>query len=679
MYCQIVYLRGCLPGRIRRALAELPKTLDNTYERTLREINEANWEFAHRMFQCVAVASRPLQVEELADFLAFGFKAGPIPQFHQNWCLEDPAYAVLSTCSCLLAIVNVEGVPVIQFSHFSVKEFLTSTRLAETSDVDIRRYHISLTSAHTLAAQACLGILLHLDKNITRHSLQRFRLAEYAAKYWVDHARFENVLPNAEHGMKHLFDPNKPHLAVWVWISDPANSWHTREQGIMPSHLSGTPLHYAALCGLHTIVKYLIIEHSLDVNARGLYKKSTPLHRASARGHMDAVRILLEHGADVTAQNEDGSTPLHWASRRGRVEVVHILLKHGADATAQDKNKSTPLHMASSGGHVDSVRVLLEHGVDATSQDKNGWTPLHCASYEGHVEVTRDLLDHGVDATVLDKDGRTPLHRASFEGHLEVTRVFLEHGVDATAQDKDGRTLLHRASFEGHVEVVRILLEHGVDAAAQDKNGWTPLHHASQEGHLEVARVLLQRGADATAQDKDGWTPLNLAIHQGYNEVTCVLLEHCEGMTASGSASVTNSGSSVNISHEHQFRGKRSKSATRVKEHVCCEVQVSDFEAMRVLGKGRAGKVLLVRHKSSSNLYALRAITKQHVLAHQNFRHTLTEQAVLCRVTEEGTNPFVIKLWWSFHDKGNLFLVMVHAYIVSMCLVLTCIVIGLPP
>jgi serine/threonine protein kinase len=83
---------------------------------------------------------------------------------------------------------------------------------------------------------------------------------------------------------------------------------------------------------------------------------------------------------------------------------------------------------------------------------------------------------------------------------------------------------------------------------------------------------------------------------------------------------------------------------------------------MRVLGKGCAGKVLLVRHKSSSNLYALKAITKRHVLAHQELQHTLTEQAVLRRMAAEGTegtDPFVVKLRWSFHDKENLFLVMV--------------------
>jgi serum/glucocorticoid-regulated kinase 2 len=127
--------------------------------------------------------------------------------------------------------------------------------------------------------------------------------------------------------------------------------------------------------------------------------------------------------------------------------------------------------------------------------------------------------------------------------------------------------------------------------------------------------------------------------------------------TASASASATEDDSSVNTSHE---RKKRSKSTARVKERVSRKVQVSDFEMMRVLGKGCAGKVLLVRHKSSSDLYALKAITKRHVLAHQELQHTLTEQAVLRRMAAEGSDPFVVKLWWSFHDKENLFLVMVR-------------------
>ena len=198
MYCQLVYLRGCHPGRIRHALTELPETLDETYERTLREINKADWELAHRLLQCVAVASRPLEVEELSEFLAFDFTAGPIPYFHEGWRLDDPAKAVLSTCSTLLAVVNVDGSAVIQFSHFSVKEFLTSTRLAEADDQILRRYTVSMTPAHTLVAQACLGILLHLDESITVNALKTYYLAEYAARHWFEHARFESVAQHVD-------------------------------------------------------------------------------------------------------------------------------------------------------------------------------------------------------------------------------------------------------------------------------------------------------------------------------------------------------------------------------------------------------------------------------------------------------------------------------------------------
>jgi hypothetical protein len=197
----------------------LPETLDETYERTLREINKEDWELAHRLFQCVAVASRPLRVEELAEFLSFDFNGGPIPKY-QGWRLDDPVDAVLSTCSTLLSVVNVNNSAVVQYLHFSVKEVLTSSHFTERCDTISRRSHISMAPVHTVVAQACLGILLHLDKSITstRDSLQNFPLARYAAEFWVGHALFEGESQNMEEGMKRLFDPSKPHFSVWLWI-----------------------------------------------------------------------------------------------------------------------------------------------------------------------------------------------------------------------------------------------------------------------------------------------------------------------------------------------------------------------------------------------------------------------------------------------------------------------------
>ena len=62
----------------------------------------------------------------------------------------------------------------------------------------------------------------------------------------------------------------------------------------------------------------------------------------------ETVRVLIEHGADVTMQNGAHSTPLHLASSKGNTETVRLLLQHGADVVTQDENNRTPLHLASS-------------------------------------------------------------------------------------------------------------------------------------------------------------------------------------------------------------------------------------------------------------------------------------------------------------------------------------------
>ncbi|OSD01215.1 hypothetical protein PYCCODRAFT_1445901 [Trametes coccinea BRFM310] len=132
--------------------------------------------------------------------------------------------------------------------------------------------------------------------------------------------------------------------------------------------------------------------------------------------------------------------------------------------------------------------------------------------------------------------------------------------------------------------------------------------------------------------------------------------------TTPSQASQTGDDSSISTTGRRS-RKKRSKSTDpnaqgSEKKKSQRKVQIDDFEMMRVLGKGCAGKVLLVRYKPSQDVYALKAITKRHVLAHQELQHTLTEQAVLKRMAAENSDPFVVKLWWSFHDKENLFLVM---------------------
>jgi hypothetical protein len=112
----------------------------------------------------------------------------------------------------------------------------------------------------------------------------------------------------------------------------------------------GTALHYAAFCGLHSIVDFLITAHSQDIHSRAFDDELTALHVAVIRGHAEVVQILLERGADPTVQDKDGQTPFHFASLKGDVEVIRMILEQGADPTVQDKHGRTPFHIASRTG-----------------------------------------------------------------------------------------------------------------------------------------------------------------------------------------------------------------------------------------------------------------------------------------------------------------------------------------
>jgi hypothetical protein len=165
VFCQLEALRACFPPALRRVLEELPKTLDTTYEQILLGIEIARREYACRLLQFLAVSIRPLHVEELAEVLAVQRDDGEDSGYHSDWRPEDARQAVLSACSSLISIVNVNGSPVVQFSHFSVKEFLMSSRLANAGE-HLSSYHIlpilPTPFFPVLASMSCLVSIMKL-------------------------------------------------------------------------------------------------------------------------------------------------------------------------------------------------------------------------------------------------------------------------------------------------------------------------------------------------------------------------------------------------------------------------------------------------------------------------------------------------------------------------------------
>ncbi|KAH9166012.1 hypothetical protein EDB89DRAFT_255920 [Lactarius sanguifluus] len=329
VFCQLEVLQHCYPQSIRRTLNELPTSLDETYERVLKEIGMANRDHAHRLLQCLTAATRPLRVEELAEVLALDFDGaeGAIPKLKEDWRWEDRQRAVLSTCSSLITQVDDGGSQVVQFSHSSVKEFLTSDRLA-TSKGDASYFHIIPEHAHTTLAQACLGTLLHLDGNADNNEVNdRFPLARYASQHY---AQFGKVSSH------------------WYNFGD----YGTKR---------GSPLYYASLCGFRDLAAHIIVEDPEQVNARG-GRNHSPLAAALHKRHFKVAELLHQHGAAVDVTDDhDNRTPLYAASRDGSIDVTRWLLDHGADPNWQLDDHRTPIE-CTSGRPLGVVTPLVTDG-----------------------------------------------------------------------------------------------------------------------------------------------------------------------------------------------------------------------------------------------------------------------------------------------------------------------------
>ena len=400
----------------------------------LREIKKPNRDHARRLLQCLVVAIRPLRVEELAEVLAIDFNDGEgIPKLNASWRWEDQERALLTSCSSLIAIVDTGHSRVVQFSHFSVKEYLISERLA-TSSPDVSRYHITSETAHTILAQACVSVLLQLDDHDEQNDVEKKApLAVYGAEYWVRHAQFEDVATRII-GIEDLFDVDKPYFAAWRGLYDidtipPHGSvFYHFTQGWGRS-VANSPLYYAALCGFVNLAEQLIAKHPQQADAIGGYYR-TPATAALARRHFELAQMLHRNKSSVEPRGCCKVTPLHDAAYYGDLEMAQVLLEFGVDVNAQDIGHHTPLDYASRDLYCNDPRVallLIAHGADPNARNNSDYTPLHRASECGGIEKVRLLIEHGASVEVKDDKGRTPLDVATGRNHEEIVKLLSEH------------------------------------------------------------------------------------------------------------------------------------------------------------------------------------------------------------------------------------------------------------
>ena len=202
------------------------------------------------------------------------------------------------------------------------------------------------------------------------------------------------------------------------------------------------------------------------------------------------IQRKIAAGADVNA-NIQGKTPLIWAALDGNAEAVRILLDHGANAE--------------SGEESDGDTALIR----AAAGDLSHEPPGH-----SFVEVIRLLLDHGANINGRNAQGETALMRAVTNGTPDLVALLLDRGADVNAKDDMGETALMSAALFNKIEDARLLLDHGADPAIPDKGGTTAFDFA-QRGNAQMAALLRSGGSKpassstataATDEDDDlGW------------------------------------------------------------------------------------------------------------------------------------------------------------------------------
>jgi len=249
-------------------------------------------------------------------------------------------------------------------------------------------------------------------------------------------------------------------------------------------------------------------------------------------GDAAQVQTFIAQGANVNKSEEElGRTPLMEAASnaggQNMTPIVGALLEHGADVDAQDKNGLTPLMFAMD---MASADLLLAKKPHLTLRDDHGRTALLWAIFHEVPALVRALLDQGANANDSDKEGQTALsYAAEGKSGTQMIPLLLAKGVPVDGRDSYGGTALIYAANADLSGNIRLLLHAGADVNARDKIGETALLDAAHmSADLPTMRLLLQAGANIDAQNADGETALKLALRNatGEESVARFLLQH---------------------------------------------------------------------------------------------------------------------------------------------------------
>lgn len=296
----------------------------------------------------------------------------------------------------------------------------------------------------------------------------------------------------------------------------------------------------------HISAVRLLIEKGANLNVT-TDEGTSALRCAMEYGYGKVVWLLVKAGRniDLNLPDHDGWSPLHAAVKRSLVSdasFLWLLLENGADVSAQTKRGLTALHIAAEEDDIPIAWVLLEKGVKINVKNKGGMTALHIASRRGNDKFVRFLLEMGADPIAVDASDKTALHWTITElvegstDHHKVTKRLIEWMANTAFQDGEGLSALHNIASEGslsphdRVPYAEMLLERGCSPDIEDfHEKRTPLQRAVHKRYHELVHVMMAAGADVNKQDEYGWSVLHLAAVAGDQEMIDILLQSRTG------------------------------------------------------------------------------------------------------------------------------------------------------
>jgi ankyrin repeat protein len=296
-----------------------------------------------------------------------------------------------------------------------------------------------------------------------------------------------------------------------------------------------TALHWAAYRDDVDMLK-LLLSAGADVKAATRVDGITPLFMACTNGNASAIDALLKAGADAKSVKGNGTTALMTVAASGSVEAVKLLLDRGAEINAKETvHGQTALMFAAALNRVDAVKLLLARGADANVTSTVKKLERVRFDQDGNIVETpagggRGAAGGGrgaaaapataTDPAAIQQELNSLAHALGMvEAQVRLGKARVRAGdVAARAPRKvgpdvnGGMTALLYAAREGHIETARALIEGHADLNIASADKMTPLVMAIANGHYDLASLLLDRGADPNRAADSGLTALYATI-----------------------------------------------------------------------------------------------------------------------------------------------------------------------